>query len=98
MSRGQGRLIFLKDRVSALRICISFEVFEGTAYNLYNTFFLKIITQVVEKLDAGWWRGFVGPEEGWFPATYVHTLDKHGSVNAGFNIEDELNKLNIQQV
>ncbi len=53
---------------------------------------------MVEKLDAGWWRGFVGAEEGWFPATYVHTLDKHGSVNAGFNIEDELNKLNIQQV
>ncbi len=37
------------------------------------------VVEVIEKLESGWWRGFVGDNEGWFPATYVHTLDKHGT-------------------
>ena len=59
------------------------------------------VVEVVEKLESGWWRGYVGENEGWFPATYVHTLDRQqtespkypGAVNQGFDVEEELEKL-----
>ena len=59
------------------------------------------VVEVVEKLDSGWWRGYVGDSEGWFPATYVHTLDRqegashqvHCDVIQGFDIQEELEKL-----
>ena len=63
------------------------------------------IVEVVEKLDSGWWRGYLGESEGWFPATYVHTLDKHqqspdthSAVNQGFDVEEELKKLHQEKV
>ena len=59
------------------------------------------VVEVVEKLDNGWWRGYVGDSEGWFPATYVHTLDRQegaspqvrSAVIQGFDIQEELKKL-----
>ncbi len=56
------------------------------------------IVEVVEKLDSGWWRGYAGDDEGWFPATYVHTLQRDESspspeppavVNQAFTEEDK---------
>ena len=31
--------------------------------------------EVVEKLDTGWWRGYIGSTNGWFPAAYVEPME-----------------------
>lgn len=36
--------------------------------------------EVVEKLDTGWWRGYIGTQNGWFPATYVEPIQP-GNIN-----------------